>query len=110
MGNSLNRVLDLVGKLGYKHVVFAGCDGTPDHLGDTHQHGTTVNGKVIHPSQAYGYKIWGILFDEYVVGYLKFNQLPCYSLTPRPFNRNAKQKRASLQQGVDVDLYDFADG
>jgi len=107
MGNSLNRVLDISCKLGYEQILFAGCDGTPNHVGDAKAHGTTVNGKFIHPSQAYGYKVWGILFEEFVIKFMAHNAYPCLSLTPKPFNQEVPETRASFGNDL-VEVYKFS--
>ena len=85
MGNSLNRVMDLVARQGYKKLLFAGCDMTPDHAGVSGQHGGAV-----HPSMTYGAH-WGVNCDKWVVEWLKFNGFTPHSLTPKPNAYDGKQ-------------------
>jgi len=49
MGNSMNRVIDILVKMQYKQILIAGCDFTPLHIGTSERHGDTV-----HPSMTYG--------------------------------------------------------
>ena len=88
MGNSMNRILDLVVRLGYHAVLFAGCDGSAKKdptLPAGIDQGKMFKGKWIHSSQVYGYQAWSVLFDEFTMGFLRFNYIEkIFSLTPNP--------------------------
>ena len=94
MGNSMNRVLDLVVRLGYKTVLFAGCDGTPTHAGgkkdwvspdESHVQEANVGGRVVHVASGLAFEEWGILFEQWMAAFLTHHGKRFYSMTPAPF-------------------------
>ena len=106
MGNSLNRVLDLVVRLGYSTVVFAGCDGlagpelipTPGQIPSQSPLGVARavrhGGRWLHPSQTSGLAHWNMTLDEYALGFLGHNRVRAFSLTPSPLGHPVTQQES----------------
>ena len=105
MGCSLNRVLDLAVRAGYKTIMFAGCDGTNAYV----QKGQVNDAAAPHPTSNAGYVAWGMGLSEWVAGFLSYNNISYYSLTPFPFGHDGKKGKFPAGSDSDVPTYSLMD-
>jgi len=102
MGNSFNRVLDLIVRMGYDAVVLAGCDNlsSKESVQDNKKKGADLPlsyvGKWVHPSHLYGKPYWGMSLDEYFVGFLRFNKVQFFSLTVNPLATDVRKEEFEI--------------
>lgn len=103
-GNSLNRVTDIVVRLGYSSMLFAGCDGSNKYAGrDTYLEGTdsvmrkSKNDGGVHPTMYSG-------IAEHIKKFAEWNKVRVGLLTPGAFERwihmvNLTEEALLLQSG-----------